>query len=162
MNTELYSIGSVQSTGWPPWSTRSLSTRLNGRLPKKPRRALSGEGCADSTHGTGPSIALSDWASRPHRIATRGWSRATSAPVIDELAGEYSGRVKVAKLDVDAEPGIASRYGVLSIPMVALFKDGELVFMMERREIEGRGHEPIAQDLVAAFEKHCSNATVSN
>ena len=49
------------------------------------------------------------------------------APVIEELAGDYSGRVKVAKLDVDAEPGIASRYGVLSIPMIALFKDGEMV-----------------------------------
>jgi hypothetical protein len=34
--------------------------------------------------------------------------------------------------------------------------------MMERREIEGRGPEPIANDLVAAFDKHCSNATVTN
>jgi thioredoxin 1 len=49
------------------------------------------------------------------------------APAIEELAGEYAGRVKVAKLDVDAEPGLASRYGVLSIPMIALFKDGEMV-----------------------------------
>ena len=43
-----------------------------------------------------------------------------------------------------------------SSPSVALFKDGELVFMMERREIEGRGPEPIAQDLIDAFDKYCS------
>lgn len=47
--------------------------------------------------------------------------------IIDELAGEYAGKVKIAKLDVDAEPGLAGKYGVLSIPMVALFKDGEVV-----------------------------------
>jgi thioredoxin len=49
------------------------------------------------------------------------------SPIIDELAGEYAGRVKIAKLDVDAEPGLAGQYNVLSIPMVALFKDGEVV-----------------------------------
>ncbi|MSO46617.1 MAG: thioredoxin [Thermoleophilia bacterium] len=51
----------------------------------------------------------------------------TLGPIIDELAGEYAGKVKIAKLDVDAEPGLAGQYGVLSIPMVALFKDGEVV-----------------------------------
>ena len=49
------------------------------------------------------------------------------SPIIDELAGEYAGKVKIAKLDVDAEPGLAGQSGVLSIPMVALFKDGEVV-----------------------------------
>ena len=49
------------------------------------------------------------------------------SPIIDELAGEYAGKVKIAKLDVDAEPGLAGQYGVLSIPVVALFKDGEVV-----------------------------------
>ena len=49
------------------------------------------------------------------------------SPIIDELAGEYAGKVKIAKLDVDAEPGLAGQYTVLSIPMVALFKDGEVV-----------------------------------
>ena len=49
------------------------------------------------------------------------------SPIIDELAGEYAGKVKIAKLDVDAEPGLAGQYNVLSIPMVALFKDGEVV-----------------------------------
>jgi thioredoxin 1 len=49
------------------------------------------------------------------------------APIVDEIAGEYGGRIKVAKLDVDAEPGIAGQFGVLSIPTIILFKDGQPV-----------------------------------
>ena len=48
-------------------------------------------------------------------------------PIIDELAGDYAGKVKVGKVDVDAEPGLAGQFGVMSIPMLALFKNGELV-----------------------------------
>lgn len=48
-------------------------------------------------------------------------------PIIDELAGDYAGKIKVGKVDVDAEPGLAGKFGVMSIPMIALFKDGELV-----------------------------------
>lgn len=49
------------------------------------------------------------------------------APIIEELAGEYEGRLKVAKVDVDANPDLASRYSVRSIPTLAVFKGGELV-----------------------------------
>ena len=42
-----------------------------------------------------------------------------------------------------------------SSPQIALLKDGEVAFMLERRQIEGRAAEEIAKDLVAAFEKHC-------
>ena len=42
-----------------------------------------------------------------------------------------------------------------SSPSVAILRDGKLVWMMERRDIEGRMAEDIAQDLVAAFEEHC-------
>ena len=48
-------------------------------------------------------------------------------PIIDELAGDYAGKIKVGKVDVDAEPGLAGQFGVMSIPMIALFKNGELV-----------------------------------
>ena len=65
------------------------------------------------------------------------------APAIEELAGDYAGRVKVAKLDVDAEPGLASRYGVLSIPMIALFKDGEMV----ERVVGARPKDRIVSEL---------------
>ena len=42
-----------------------------------------------------------------------------------------------------------------SSPQIALLKDGEVAFMLERRQIESRTAEEIAKDLVAAFEKHC-------
>ena len=48
-------------------------------------------------------------------------------PVVDEISEDYAGRIKVAKLDVDAEPGLAGRFGVLSIPTIVLFKDGEVI-----------------------------------
>jgi len=47
-----------------------------------------------------------------------------AAPVIDELATENEGKILVGKVDVDAEPELAGKYGVMSIPTVILFKDG--------------------------------------
>ncbi|MBN1571722.1 MAG: thioredoxin [Deltaproteobacteria bacterium] len=46
-------------------------------------------------------------------------------PIIDELAAEYEGKVKFAKLNVDDNPSTASNYGVRGIPTMILFKDGE-------------------------------------
>ena len=46
-------------------------------------------------------------------------------PVIDELAAEYAGRVTVAELDVDANPITASKFAVLSIPSLILFRAGK-------------------------------------
>ncbi|MDF2891361.1 MAG: thioredoxin [Clostridia bacterium] len=46
------------------------------------------------------------------------------APVIDQLAEQYSGKVKVVKLNVDENPEIAEKYQILSIPTVYLFKNG--------------------------------------
>ncbi|HXG50373.1 MAG TPA: thioredoxin [candidate division Zixibacteria bacterium] len=48
----------------------------------------------------------------------------TIAPVIEELANEYEGRLKVAKLNVDDHPATASRYGVRGIPNLIVFKGG--------------------------------------
>ena len=47
------------------------------------------------------------------------------APVVEELAQEYEGRVGFGKVDVDQNPNIASQYGVMSIPTLILFKDGK-------------------------------------
>lgn len=47
-------------------------------------------------------------------------------PIIDELSKELDGKVKVAKCDVDANPGLAAKYGITSIPAIMAFKDGEL------------------------------------
>lgn len=49
------------------------------------------------------------------------------APIIEELAGEYEGKIKVGKLDVDDNQQTAIKYGVRSIPTVLFFKGGKLV-----------------------------------
>jgi thioredoxin 1 len=49
------------------------------------------------------------------------------APVIDQLAAQYEGKVKVVKLNVDENPEISGRYQILSIPTVYLFKGGSKV-----------------------------------
>jgi len=49
------------------------------------------------------------------------------APVLDQLASEYAGRVKIAKLNVDENPATASRFGVQSIPTMLFFKNGQQV-----------------------------------
>lgn len=48
-------------------------------------------------------------------------------PAIEELAGEYEGKAGVFKLDVDAEGDLAMRYGVMSIPALLVFKNGQVV-----------------------------------
>lgn len=48
------------------------------------------------------------------------------APIIAEIAEEYSDKVKVCKIDVDEVPALATRYGIQSIPTVMLFKNGEI------------------------------------
>lgn len=47
------------------------------------------------------------------------------APILNELAGEYDGQLKITKLDVDENPSTAMAYGVMSIPTLILFKDGQ-------------------------------------
>jgi thioredoxin 1 len=49
------------------------------------------------------------------------------APLVEEIAEEYDGRVKVGKLDVDAHQETAIEYGIRSIPALVIFKDGEPV-----------------------------------
>jgi thioredoxin 1 len=49
------------------------------------------------------------------------------APVVDELAEEYDGRVSFGRVNVDEYPKIASRYGIMSIPTLIIFKDGKPV-----------------------------------
>lgn len=60
------------------------------------------------------------------------------APIIAEIAGEYAGKVKVGKVDVDAQPELAAKFGIVSIPTLMLFKNGEVV-------AQSLGYRPKAQ-----------------
>lgn len=73
----------------------------------------------DSTIGSGTTL-VDFWA---------GWCMPCKmlAPVIEEIAEEYADRIKTAKVDVDAEGELALQYGVMSIPTVILFRNGQEV-----------------------------------
>jgi thioredoxin 1 len=64
------------------------------------------------------------------------------APIVEELAGEFKGKIKVGKLDVDTNPQTATYYGVMSIPTLILFKDGkvmdQLVGAINKAELKRR------------------------
>jgi thioredoxin 1 len=49
------------------------------------------------------------------------------APILEEIASEYDGRIKIAKMDVDQNPEIARQYRIMSIPSLLIFKEGKLV-----------------------------------
>ncbi len=51
------------------------------------------------------------------------------SPILDELATEYDGQVRVGKINVDEEQALAMAFGVRSIPMLAVVKDGEIVHL---------------------------------
>jgi thioredoxin 1 len=47
-------------------------------------------------------------------------------PIVEEMAGEFAGKAVIAKVDVDSNPGISSKYGIRSIPTILFFKNGEI------------------------------------
>jgi thioredoxin 1 len=49
------------------------------------------------------------------------------APTVDQMAVEYAGKLKVVKIDVDANMEVSNRYGIMSIPSLVLFKNGQVV-----------------------------------
>lgn len=68
------------------------------------------------------------------------------APIIDELAREYAGRVVFAKVDVDRNRRLAMRFGIMSIPTLMLFKDGKPVDM-----IMGAQPKPMIKRLIDQY-----------
>lgn len=69
------------------------------------------------------------------------------APIIEELAKEYAGKVKIGKLDVDNNPKTASHYGIMSIPTLIFFKNGtvmeQLVGVLSKAELKNKIDEHI-------------------
>ena len=68
------------------------------------------------------------------------------APILEEIANDYNGKVKIVKVDVDENPETASRFGIRSIPTLMVFKGGEKVDAV-------MGLQPKA-DLAALLDKH--------
>ena len=62
------------------------------------------------------------------------------APVIEEIAADFEGRAVVGKVDVDQEPGLAQRFGVMSIPTLIVLKGGKVV----EQAVGARGKADIA------------------
>ena len=69
------------------------------------------------------------------------------APVIEELAKEYTGKVKVAKMNVDENPATPSRYGIRGIPTVILFKEGQVLDQIVGAVSKSRVEEMIKKAL---------------
>ncbi len=67
----------------------------------------------------------------------------TIAPILEELADEHPDRLRIAKVDVDQNQGLARQYGVQSIPTMIVFKDGTEVHRM----VGARGKAQILEDL---------------
>jgi thioredoxin 1 len=67
------------------------------------------------------------------------------APLIDELAKEYAGKMKIGKVDVDTNPKVATEYGVMSIPTIIFFKNGkvmnQLVGALNKQELKRKIEE---------------------
>lgn len=51
----------------------------------------------------------------------------TIAPIIEDLASEYEGQANIVKVDVDANPDVAAKFGIRNIPTILFFKGGEVV-----------------------------------
>jgi thioredoxin 1 len=65
------------------------------------------------------------------------------SPVLEEIASEKQGKLTIAKLDIDANPETARRFGILSIPSMVLFIDG----VEKRRLVGARGKQQILGEL---------------
>ena len=68
------------------------------------------------------------------------------APIVEEMSNEYAGKVRVAKMNVDENREVSTKYGIMSIPAVFIFKDGEVV-----EQIIGLRQK---EDYVKAIESH--------
>ncbi len=67
------------------------------------------------------------------------------APILDEIAEEHDGKIRIAKLNVDDNPEIARRYSVMSIPTLIVFRDGQEA----ARIIGAKGKGQLVQELNA-------------
>jgi thioredoxin 1 len=67
------------------------------------------------------------------------------APILEELATEFDGKLRIGKLDVDDNPAVTGRFSVMSIPTLILFKDGDIA----TRLVGAKGKNQLRQELEA-------------
>jgi len=65
------------------------------------------------------------------------------APVLEQIATENAGKIRLAKLNVDDAPAVAQRFNIMSIPTLMVFKDGE----MKKRIVGAKGKGQLLEDL---------------
>jgi len=65
------------------------------------------------------------------------------APVLEQIAAENAGRIRVAKVDVDDAPGVARRFEIMSIPTIMVFKDG----VAKKRLVGAKGKSQLLTEL---------------
>jgi thioredoxin 1 len=65
------------------------------------------------------------------------------APVLEQIASENEGKVRLAKLNVDDAPAVAQRFGIMSIPTLMVFKDGQA----KKRIVGAKGKGQLLEDL---------------
>jgi len=93
---------------------------------------------ADVLKATGPVVVdfWAEWCGPCRQIA----------PALEEIAGTLTGKVKIVKLNVDENPATAAKYGIMSIPTLMLFKNGELA----SRQIGAQPKAKLEQWITAA------------
>ncbi|PYS67809.1 MAG: thiol reductase thioredoxin [Acidobacteria bacterium] len=91
-----------------------------GAIDSKPVTVTDASFQREVIEAKGPPVLVDAWA------PWCGPCRAV-APVLDQLAAESQGRYRIAKLNVDENPRIASQYQIASIPTMLIFKDGKLI-----------------------------------
>ena len=64
-------------------------------------------------------------------------------PILEDLASEYDGRLRIVKVDVDESPDVARRYEIMSIPTLVVFQEG----VAKKRLIGAKGKGQLAQEL---------------
>lgn len=69
------------------------------------------------------------------------------SPIVDEVAGDYEGKIVVGKINIDEQPGLAQKFGVMSIPTLILFKNGNV----EKKSVGVVGKEKITSMIDSAL-----------